>query len=135
MKHKEIRKTFLEYFSKKNHTVLNSFSIIPPKEDSTLLFTNAGMVPLKSWFLNESQEEGRFTSIQKCIRAGGKHNDLENVGKTPRHHTFFEMMGNFAVGGAYFKQEAIQLAWEFLTKTLNLPPSMFYISIFQEDEE
>jgi len=115
MKTSEIRKAFLEFFNKKNHQVVPSSSLIP-SNDETLLFTNAGMVQFKDIFLGtETKSYKRATTSQRCIRAGGKHNDLENVGYTLRHHTFFEMLGNFSFGD-YFKEDAIKFAWEFLTR-------------------
>ena len=134
MKSSEIRKAFLDYYSKRNHTIVPSSSLIPTN-DPTLLFTNAGMVPFKDTFLGlESHAYTRATSVQRCVRAGGKHNDLENVGYTARHHTFFEMLGNFSFGD-YFKREAIGYAWEFLTEVLKLPKERLWISIYQDDDE
>ena len=134
MKSSEIRKAFLDYFSKRNHTIVPSSSLIPTN-DPTLLFTNAGMVPFKDTFLGlESHAYTRATSVQRCVRAGGKHNDLENVGYTARHHTFFEMLGNFSFGD-YFKREAIGYAWAFLTEVLKLPKERLWISIYQDDDE
>jgi len=131
---KEIRKTFLDFFSHNGHRVVPSASLVPEK-DPTLLFVNAGMVPFKNLFLgDEKRDYQRATSCQKCVRAGGKHNDLENIGKTLRHHTFFEMLGNFSFGD-YFKKEAIAYAWEFLTKTLNLDKSRMWITIYQDDND
>ena len=113
----EIRKKFLKHFEEKEHSILPSSSLIP-KQDPTILFTNAGMVQFKKLFLDEEKTSiKRVATVQKCMRAGGKHNDLENVGVTGRHHTFFEMLGNFSFGD-YFKKEAIEYAWEFLTKRL-----------------
>ena len=130
----ELRAKFLEYFSKNDHEVVDSSPLIPANDD-TLLFTNAGMVQFKDVFLgSDKRPYKRATTTQRCIRAGGKHNDLENVGYTLRHHTFFEMLGNFSFGD-YFKEEAIQLAWNFLTKELNLEKEKLWISVFREDDE
>ena len=130
----ELRAKFLDYFSKNDHEVVDSSPLIPVNDD-TLLFTNAGMVQFKDVFLgSEKRPYKRATSTQRCIRAGGKHNDLENVGYTLRHHTFFEMLGNFSFGD-YFKEEAIKLAWNFLTNELNLDKERLWISVFREDDE
>ena len=130
----ELRAKFLEYFSKNDHEVVDSSPLIPANDD-TLLFTNAGMVQFKDVFLgSEKRPYKRATTTQRCIRAGGKHNDLENVGYTLRHHTFFEMLGNFSFGD-YFKEEAIKLAWNFLTTELNLDKEKLWISVFREDDE
>ncbi|MDH5592209.1 MAG: alanine--tRNA ligase, partial [Gammaproteobacteria bacterium] len=130
----DIRKLFLDFFQKKGHEVVQSSPLVPAN-DPTLLFTNAGMVQFKELFLGqESRKYTRAVSSQRCVRAGGKHNDLENVGYTARHHTFFEMLGNFSFGD-YFKHEAIQYAWEFLTQTLGLPPEKLWITVFEEDDE
>ena len=130
----ELRAKFLEYFSKNDHEVVDSSPLIPANDD-TLLFTNAGMVQFKDVFLgSEKRPYKRATTTQRCIRAGGKHNDLENVGYTLRHHTFFEMLGNFSFGD-YFKEEAIKLAWNFLTNELNLDKERLWISVFREDDE
>jgi alanyl-tRNA synthetase len=130
----ELRAKFLDYFSKNSHEVVDSSPLIPAN-DETLLFTNAGMVQFKDVFLGfDKRPYKRATTTQRCIRAGGKHNDLENVGYTLRHHTFFEMLGNFSFGD-YFKEEAIQLAWNFLTKELNLEKEKLWISVFREDDE
>ncbi|AFJ01403.1 Alanyl-tRNA synthetase [Methylophaga frappieri] len=130
----DIRQLFLDYFAGKGHEVVESSPLVPAN-DPTLLFTNAGMVQFKDVFLgNESRKIPRATSTQRCVRAGGKHNDLENVGYTARHHTFFEMLGNFSFGD-YFKREAIQYAWEFLTVSLALPPEKLWVTVFEEDEE
>ncbi len=130
----ELRAKFLDYFSKNDHEVVDSSPLIPVNDD-TLLFTNAGMVQFKDVFLgSEKRPYKRATTTQRCIRAGGKHNDLENVGYTLRHHTFFEMLGNFSFGD-YFKEEAIKLAWNFLTDELNLDKERLWISVFREDDE
>ncbi|MCK5088476.1 MAG: alanine--tRNA ligase, partial [Hyphomicrobiaceae bacterium] len=130
----EIRKAFLDYFKSKGHSVVRSSSLIPGS-DPTLLFTNAGMVPFKSVFLGEEKRDySRAASSQKCMRAGGKHNDLENVGHTKRHHTFFEMLGNFSFGD-YFKREAIEFGWELLTERFHLPIDQLWITIYEEDDE
>ncbi|MBA4389573.1 MAG: alanine--tRNA ligase [Syntrophus sp. (in: bacteria)] len=128
----EIRKKFLDYFAQHEHTVVASSSLVPEK-DPTLLFVNAGMVQFKNLFLGiETRPYVRATSCQKCVRAGGKHNDLENIGKTLRHHTFFEMLGNFSFGN-YFKKEAIAYAWEFLTKELSLDKDKLWITVYKDD--
>jgi len=130
----DIRRSFFEYFGKNDHTVVTSSSLIP-QDDPTLLFTNAGMVQFKRVFTGEEvRSYKRAVSIQKCLRAGGKHNDLENVGFTARHHTFFEMLGNFSFGD-YFKKEAIGLGWEFLTRVLGLPAEKLWVSVYKNDDE
>ncbi|UCD34462.1 MAG: alanine--tRNA ligase, partial [Nitrospiraceae bacterium] len=119
MESKEIRQVFLDFFRERGHRVLPSSPLLP-QDDPTLLFTNAGMVQFKTVFLGEEQRPyRRAATVQKCLRAGGKHNDLENVGRTARHHTFFEMLGNFSFGD-YFKREASEWAWEFLTRRVHL---------------
>ncbi len=129
-----IRSRFLEYFRGKGHEVVPSSPLVPAN-DPTLLFTNAGMVQFKDVFLGrESRRYTRAASSQRCVRAGGKHNDLENVGYTARHHTFFEMLGNFSFGD-YFKREAIHYAWEFLTRELNLPADRLWITVYVDDDE
>ncbi|HET6464591.1 MAG TPA: alanine--tRNA ligase [Nitrospiria bacterium] len=134
MKSDDLRKGFLEYFGGRGHTLVPSSPLIPQK-DPTLLFTNAGMVQFKEVFLGkESRGYKRAVSVQKCMRAGGKHNDLDNVGMTGRHHTFFEMLGNFSFGD-YFKSDAIAFAWELLTKHWNLPKDRLWITVFREDDE
>jgi len=130
----ELRRAFLDYFAKHDHEMVASSPLVP-RNDPTLLFTNAGMVQFKDVFLGtEKRKYKRAVSSQRCVRAGGKHNDLENVGYTSRHHTFFEMLGNFSFGD-YFKREAIQYAWEFLTDTLGLPPERLWVTVFEDDDE
>ena len=134
MKSSEIRRQFLDFFASKGHTPVASSQLIPGN-DPTLLFTNAGMVQFKDVFLGrESRPYVRAASSQRCVRAGGKHNDLENVGYTARHHTFFEMLGNFSFGD-YFKHDAIRFAWEFLTVTLKLPKEKLWVTVYQDDDE
>ncbi len=134
MKTAEIRERFLKYFEKNQHTIVESSSLVP-SNDPTLLFTTAGMVQFKDVFLaKEVRPYQRATTVQKCVRAGGKHNDLENVGFTARHHTFFEMLGNFSFGD-YFKKDAIRFAWEFITKELGLPKDKLYVTVFETDDE
>jgi len=134
MKANEIRAQFLRFFEERGHKVVASSPVVP-QSDPTLLFTNAGMNQFKDVFLGrEKRDYTRAATTQKCIRAGGKHNDLEQVGHTPRHHTFFEMLGNFSFGD-YFKEEAIAYAWEFLTKTVALPPERLWITIHTSDDE
>ncbi|MCA1977773.1 MAG: alanine--tRNA ligase [Thiobacillus sp.] len=134
MKSSAIRQSFLDFFASKGHTVVASSPLIPGN-DPTLLFTNAGMVQFKDVFLGlDRRPYTRAVSSQRCVRAGGKHNDLENVGYTARHHTFFEMLGNFSFGD-YFKQEAIKYAWEYLTTVLNLPPEKLWVTVYAEDDE
>ena len=130
----EIRKRFLDFFAERGHTVVASDSLVP-KNDPTLLFTNAGMVQFKNVFLGqEKRGYTRAASSQKCVRAGGKHNDLEQVGRTARHHTFFEMLGNFSFGD-YFKKDAIIYAWDFLTKEMKIPADKLYASVYKDDDE
>src|SRR5690554_1931987 len=134
MKSKEIRQKFLDYFKSKGHEVVASSSLVPGN-DPTLLFTNAGMVQFKDLFLGlEQRAYNRAVSSQRCVRAGGKHNDLENVGYTARHHTFFEMLGNFSFGD-YFKQDAIRFAWEFLTGVVKLPKDKLWVTVYATDDE
>ncbi|MDD5384188.1 MAG: alanine--tRNA ligase [Gallionella sp.] len=134
MKSSEIRQKFLDYFASKGHTVVPSSSLVP-HEDPTLLFTNAGMNQFKDVFLGfDKRPYTRAASSQKCVRAGGKHNDLENVGYTARHHTFFEMLGNFSFGD-YFKRDAINYAWELLTVVFKLPKDKLYVTVYAEDDE
>jgi alanyl-tRNA synthetase len=130
----EIRASFLEFFRKNGHTVLPSSSLVPVK-DPTLLFTNAGMVQFKDLFLGKERRDYlRAATAQRCVRAGGKHNDLENVGYTARHHTFFEMLGNFSFGD-YFKREAVHFAWNFVSGTLGIPKDRLWVTVFKEDDE
>lgn len=131
---KEIRRRYLEFFHRHQHEIVSSGPIIPPN-DPTLLFANSGMVQFKKLFLGEEKRSySRATTCQKCLRVSGKHNDLENVGRTARHHTFFEMLGNFAFGD-YFKREAITWAWDFVTKELELPTDKLWVTVFREDDE
>ncbi len=130
----EIRKTFLKYFEKNGHTIVDSSNLVP-NNDPTLMFANSGMVQFKNVFTGlEKRDYKRATTSQKCVRAGGKHNDLENVGYTPRHHTFFEMLGNFSFGD-YFKERAIELAWNLITKDFGLDKNKLYFTVFKEDDE
>ena len=130
----ELRQTFLDYFASKDHQVVESASLVPGN-DPTLLFTNAGMVQFKDALaLRENRGYTRAVSCQRCVRAGGKHNDLDNVGYTARHHTFFEMLGNFSFGD-YFKKEAIAFAWEFLTEVVKLPPERLWVTVHLDDDE
>src|ERR671928_1046766 len=130
----EIRQKFLDFFADHAHRPVRSSSLVP-HNDPTLLFTNAGMNQFKEVFLGlEKRDYSRATSSQKCVRAGGKHNDLENVGYTRRHHTFFEMLGNFSFGD-YFKAEAIEFAWDLVTKDFGLPKDKLYVTVFREDDE
>ncbi|PTR07170.1 alanyl-tRNA synthetase [Nitrosospira sp. Nsp5] len=134
MKSSEIRQKFLEFFASHGHTVVASSPLVPAN-DPTLLFTNAGMVQFKDVFLGQDKRAyARAASSQRCVRAGGKHNDLENVGYTARHHTFFEMLGNFSFGD-YFKRNAIKFAWEFLTVTLKVPQEKLWVTVYAEDDE
>jgi len=131
---KNIRKTFLSYFSNHSHKIIESSNLVP-RNDPTLMFTNSGMVQFKNVFTGlEKKDYKRATTSQKCVRAGGKHNDLENVGYTPRHHTFFEMLGNFSFGD-YFKEQAILLAWELLTKEFKLPKEKLCVTVYSDDDE
>jgi len=130
----ELRTAFLEFFRERGHAVVPSSPLVPGN-DPTLLFTNAGMVQFKDVFLGKDRRAySRAASSQRCVRAGGKHNDLENVGYTARHHTFFEMLGNFSFGD-YFKREAIGYAWEFITGTLGIPPERLWVTVFRDDDE
>jgi len=130
----EVRRAFLDYFTQAGQSTVASSSLVPGN-DPTLLFTNAGMVQFKDLFLGKEQRHYvRAASSQRCVRAGGKHNDLENVGYTARHHTFFEMLGNFSFGD-YFKREAIRFAWDFLTGTLKIDPNRLWVTVYQDDDE
>ena len=134
MDFREIRQKFLDYFKVHDHEIVNSSSLIP-RDDPSLLFTNSGMVQFKRLFLGEEKRHyTRAATSQKCVRAGGKHNDLENVGYTARHHTFFEMLGNFSFGD-YFKQEAISWGWDLLTEGYKLPKEKLWVSVFKDDDE
>jgi alanyl-tRNA synthetase len=134
MRSADIRRRFLDYFKRQGHTVVPSSPLVPGN-DPTLLFTNAGMVQFKDVFLGaEKRPYTRAVSSQRCVRAGGKHNDLENVGYTARHHTFFEMLGNFSFGD-YFKRDAIRYAWEFLTQEMKLPPGKLWVTVYKDDDE
>src|SRR5580704_7490680 len=130
----QVRQNFLDYFAARGHRIVRSSSLVPAK-DRTLLFTNAGMNQFKEAFLGqEKRDYTRATTSQKCVRAGGKHNDLDNVGYTRRHHTFFEMLGNFSFGD-YFKKDAIAYAWELITKEYGLPKDKLYVTVFREDDD
>ena len=130
----EIRTAFLDYFKKHGHAVVPSSSLVP-RNDPTLMFTNAGMVQFKNVFTGqESRPYVRAASSQKCVRAGGKHNDLDNVGYTARHHTFFEMLGNFSFG-EYFKREAIEFAWTLLTARFGIAPDKLWVTVFESDDQ
>src|ERR1700741_1295596 len=134
MKSSEIRDKFLKFFESKGHTIVRSSSLVPGN-DPTLLLTNSGMVQFKDVFTGtDSRPYTRATSVQRCVRAGGKHNDLENVGYTARHHTFFEMLGNFSFGD-YFKRDAIHFAWELLTKVFKLPADKLWTTVYHTDDE
>ena len=130
----EIRTTFLNFFTKNGHEIVESSPLVP-RNDPTLLFTNAGMVQFKNVFTGvEQRPYSRAVTSQKCVRAGGKHNDLENVGYTARHHTFFEMLGNFSFGD-YFKDVAIENAWNLITEEYGLPKDKLIVTVYSEDEE
>ena len=134
MKTSAIRQKFLDYFVTNGHEVVASSPLVP-HNDPTLLFTNAGMVQFKDVFLGQDRRSyNRAVTSQRCVRAGGKHNDLENVGYTARHHTFFEMLGNFSFGD-YFKREAIAFAWELLTVGYGLPEEKLWVTVFEDDDE
>jgi alanyl-tRNA synthetase len=130
----DIRKTFLDFFASKGHTVVASSPLVPGN-DPTLMFTNSGMVQFKDVFLGtDKRSYVRAASVQACLRAGGKHNDLENVGYTARHHTFFEMLGNWSFGD-YFKRESLMWAWELLTQVYKLPADRLLATVYEEDDE
>ena len=134
MNSQQIREAYLKFFESKGHTIVDSASLVPDN-DPTLLFTNAGMVQFKDAFaMLENRGYTRAVSCQRCVRAGGKHNDLDNVGYTARHHTFFEMLGNFSFGD-YFKAEAIEFAWTFLTEVIELPKERLWVTIHEGDDE
>lgn len=131
----DVRARFLQFFEANGHQVVPSGSLVPPGSDTSLLFTNAGMVPFKQCFLGTEQRPYvRATSAQRCVRAGGKHNDLDQVGLTRRHHTLFEMLGNFSFGD-YFKEDAIAFSWQFLTKELRLPKDRLHVTVLNSDDE
>ncbi|HNC98673.1 MAG TPA: alanine--tRNA ligase-related protein, partial [Myxococcota bacterium] len=130
----EIRARFLDYFRRHGHAVVASSALVP-QNDPTLFFTNAGMVQFKDTFLGrERRDYKRATTVQKCLRVSGKHNDLENVGYTARHHTLFEMLGNFSFGD-YFKAEAIRFVWEFLTVEMKIAPNRLWVTVYEKDDE
>ena len=130
----ELRSSFLEFFRARGHAIVPSSPLVPGN-DPTLLFTNAGMVQFKDVFLGKDERSyKRAASSQRCVRAGGKHNDLENVGYTARHHTFFEMLGNFSFGD-YFKREAIEYAWDFVTGTLKIDPGKLWVTVYKDDDD
>src|ERR1043165_1215686 len=134
MKAADIRQQFLDFFAAKGHAIVPSSPLVPAN-DPTLLFTNSGMVQFKDVFLGkEKPAHLRVADVQRCLRAGGKHNDLENVGYTARHHTFFEMLGNWSFGD-YFKREAIGWAWELLTKVYKLPVDKLWVTVYHTDDE
>ena len=130
----DIRSTFLDYFKKQGHEIVQSSPLVP-RNDPTLMFVNSGMVQFKNLFTGiESRDYKRAVTAQKCVRAGGKHNDLDNVGYTARHHTFFEMLGNFSFGD-YFKSEAIPFAWELITKEFGIPKERLLVTVYHTDED
>src|SRR5436309_6289830 len=130
----DVRTSFLEFFRARGHEIVASSPLVP-RNDPTLLFTNAGMVQFKNVFTGaEKRPYSRAATAQKCVRAGGKHNDLENVGYTARHHTFFEMLGNFSFGD-YFKELAIELAWKLITKEFGLSPQQLLVTVYSQDEQ
>ena len=131
---KSVREKFQTFFTKNNHHKVESSNLVP-NNDPTLMFTNSGMVQFKNVFTGlEKRSYNKATTSQKCVRAGGKHNDLENVGYTPRHHTFFEMLGNFSFGN-YFKEQAIKYAWDLLTKDFKIPKDKLFTTVYSEDED
>ena len=131
---KNVRKSFLQYFSRKDHQIVDSSNLVP-SNDPTLMFTNSGMVQFKNVFTGlEKRDYKRAVTSQKCVRAGGKHNDLENVGYTPKHHTFFEMLGNFSFGD-YFKNVAIELAWDLITKEFQISKDKLCVSVYADDKQ
>ena len=130
----DIRSTFLDYFKRQGHEVVQSSPLVP-RNDPTLMFANSGMVQFKNLFTGvETRDYKRAVTSQKCVRAGGKHNDLENVGYTARHHTFFEMLGNFSFGD-YFKNVAIEFAWNLITKELGIDKNKLLVTVYNEDED
>src|ERR1700742_1058584 len=130
----EIRSTFLNFFAENGHAIVPSSPLVP-RNDPTLMFTNAGMVQFKNVFTGvEKRPYSRATTAQKCVRAGGKHNDLDNVGYTARHHTFFEMLGNFSFGD-YFKADAIEFAWTLITGVLGIPKERLCVTVYADDDE
>src|SRR5215210_3087076 len=134
MKSTDIRAGFLEFFRERGHRIVPSSPLVP-QGDATLLFTNAGMVQFKDGFLGAQKAESpRAATVQKCMRVSGKHNDLENVGPSPRHHTFFEMLGNFSFGD-YFKRDAIRYAYTLLTKELKIDPARLWVTVFEGDDQ
>src|SRR6202790_1584636 len=134
MQTQDVRRQYLQYFKDKGHAIIASSPVLP-HDDPTLLFINAGMNQFKDVFLGKSKRDyTRATTTQKCIRVGGKHNDLDNVGHTTRHLTFFEMLGNFSFGD-YFKKEAIHFAWNFVTGTLGIPKDRLWVTVYKEDDE
>ncbi|MEE9598566.1 MAG: alanine--tRNA ligase-related protein, partial [Acidiferrobacterales bacterium] len=134
MKSTDIRQLFLDYFKRQDHQIVASSPLVPAN-DPTLLFTNAGMVQFKDVFLgSDKRSYKRAVTAQRCLRVGVKHNDLENVGYTARHHTFFEMLGNFSFGD-YFKRDAIGFAWELVTQDMGLPPDKLWVTVYGEDDE
>ena len=134
MNSNEIRSTFLNFFKKNGHEIIHSSPLVP-QNDPTLMFANSGMVQFKNIFTGkEKRNYNRASTSQKCVRAGGKHNDLENVGYTARHHTFFEMLGNFSFGD-YFKDQAIEFAWNLITKEFDIDKQRILVTVFSEDDE